>query len=206
MMAAVAPDNVNRHDVPPSLLEKGWRKCYSANQDRPYYYNFNTAESHWSTPTTSTQGSQSPWQPPPAPTPSPDSQEVMATPLLFSSQSSQSQSTQATQGSGGTSPIFPPSVMTPPPCIDLTSQSQKDAVTQTGEKEFRFVLKEDENGSHLVVVKQFRGKTYIGIREYFRKNGQMIPTKKGLNLTVNEWVTLKSQIQNIEHAVQRITK
>ena len=175
----------------PSLLQEGWRKCYSVRAEQPYYFNVRTNRSPWSLPSlcgdkderlVAIPGSRSPDLPEP-------SQEVLGTPVLFSSQSDQSQSSQV-QG------------------INLLPQPIKsDAVTQTGEREFRFHLRDTDTGSRLVSVKMFKGSVYVGIREYFKKSttGQLIPTKKGINMRLDEWSRLKCIMQSIDEAVKTLT-
>ncbi|XP_070549610.1 uncharacterized protein [Ptychodera flava] len=76
-------------DLTPSQCQQGWRKCYSARVEKPYYFNIKTNESRWSMPgvpegfdgpAASTPGNHSPTLPEPA-------QEPPSTPLLFDSQS-----------------------------------------------------------------------------------------------------------------------
>lgn len=45
----MSPDQV--HDLPPELLQAGWRKFWSRREGRPYYFNKLTNESLWETPT-----------------------------------------------------------------------------------------------------------------------------------------------------------
>lgn len=45
----MSPDPV--HDLPPELLQAGWRKFWSRREGRPYYFNKLTNESLWETPT-----------------------------------------------------------------------------------------------------------------------------------------------------------
>ncbi|XP_013083878.1 mRNA (2'-O-methyladenosine-N(6)-)-methyltransferase-like [Biomphalaria glabrata] len=44
----MSPDQV--HDLPPELLQAGWRKFWSRREGRPYYFNKITNESLWETP------------------------------------------------------------------------------------------------------------------------------------------------------------
>ena len=48
-MSPLSPDPV--HDLPPELLQAGWRKFWSRREGRPYYFNKVTNESLWETPT-----------------------------------------------------------------------------------------------------------------------------------------------------------
>ncbi|KAI1297205.1 hypothetical protein HDE_04734 [Halotydeus destructor] len=46
--SAHSPDPV--HDLPPELLQQGWRRFWSKREGRPYYFNKVTNESLWDTP------------------------------------------------------------------------------------------------------------------------------------------------------------
>ncbi|XP_039281178.1 mRNA (2'-O-methyladenosine-N(6)-)-methyltransferase-like, partial [Nilaparvata lugens] len=39
------------HDLPPELLQQGWRKCWSKRENRPYFWNKLNGESLWEMPT-----------------------------------------------------------------------------------------------------------------------------------------------------------
>lgn len=38
-----------------------------------------------------------------------------------------------------------------------------------------------------VDVREFKGKILIDIREYYEKNGEMLPGKKGISLNTEQW-------------------
>ena len=175
----------------PRLLAEGWRKCYSVKAERPYYFNVQTNASVWSPPTLSgdvdersaaVPGCKSPDLPEPA-------QEVPGTPILISSQSDQSQSSQASS-------------------FQLVPQPVKSEVgTQTGEREFRFCLRDTDTAARLVSVTEYKGRYYVGIREFFKNSatGQLFPTKKGINLNLDEWSRLKCIMQRVDEAVKTLT-
>lgn len=174
-------------DLSPTQCQQGWRKCYSVRAKRPYYFNVKTNESRWSQPSASEHeeaspaGSRSPALPLPTPTPP-------STPPMFLSQSTDATASQS-----------------PPPSFQLQPQPMRvDAVVQTGEKEFRFLLHETETSARLVSVKTFKGSVYVGIRDYFKKSttGQLIPTKKGIDLKVDDWRRLKCNMQRVDDAVK----
>ncbi|XP_045215971.2 activated RNA polymerase II transcriptional coactivator p15-like isoform X2 [Mercenaria mercenaria] len=51
-------------------------------------------------------------------------------------------------------------------------------------------------------VSEFRGKVMVGIREYYEKDGEMRPGKKGISLPMDQWKRLKDQIDDIDQAVK----
>lgn len=53
-----------------------------------------------------------------------------------------------------------------------------------------------------VTVSEFRGKVMVGIREYYEKDGEFRPGKKGISLPLDQWNRLKDQIADIDKAVK----
>ena len=56
------------------------------------------------------------------------------------------------------------------------------------------------NDDKFVCVNEWQGATRIHIRNYFKvpENRNLIPTKKGVTLTIDEWNALKAQIDHID--------
>ncbi|XP_039057001.1 RNA polymerase II transcriptional coactivator KELP [Hibiscus syriacus] len=55
-----------------------------------------------------------------------------------------------------------------------------------------------------VTIQDFRGKTLVSIREYYKKDGKELPSSKGISLTEEQWSTFKKNIPNIEEAVRKM--
>ncbi|ESQ38443.1 hypothetical protein EUTSA_v10029021mg [Eutrema salsugineum] len=55
-----------------------------------------------------------------------------------------------------------------------------------------------------VTIQEFRGKTLVSIREYYKKDGKELPTSKGISLTDGQWSTFKENIPDIEKAVKKM--
>ena len=49
----------------------------------------------------------------------------------------------------------------------------------------------------------FKGKAMVNIREYFEKDGEWLPTKKGISLTKDSWITLKKLVKDIDVALAK---
>ena len=64
-------------------------------------------------------------------------------------------------------------------------------------KEPEFVL--DKN--RLVRVRSFKGKTYVDIRVYYEKDGELLPGKQGISLTTQQWRKLLDSAEDINKAV-----
>lgn len=55
-----------------------------------------------------------------------------------------------------------------------------------------------------VSIRKFKGETYIDIREYYEKDGEKKPTKKGISLKPELWEKLKSHIKDIDNAIKNM--
>ncbi|XP_046574425.1 activated RNA polymerase II transcriptional coactivator p15-like [Haliotis rubra] len=53
-------------------------------------------------------------------------------------------------------------------------------------------------------VSEFRGKAMVSIREYYEADGDLRPGKKGISLTMDQWNSLKDQIEDIDEAVKQL--
>uniref|UniRef100_A0A0B7AUZ0 Transcriptional coactivator p15 (PC4) C-terminal domain-containing protein n=1 Tax=Arion vulgaris TaxID=1028688 RepID=A0A0B7AUZ0_9EUPU len=50
-------------------------------------------------------------------------------------------------------------------------------------------------------VSEFRGKAMVGIREYYEKDGELRPGKKGISLSTEQWQALKDKITDIDECL-----
>lgn len=87
---------------------------------------------------------------------------------------------------------------------DFSPDAKKKSKTKTAKskpsaspKEFAINL----TGKKRVQVSQFKGKTLVGIREYYEKDGALLPGKKGISLTTDDWRLLKEAICDIDAAI-----
>ncbi|KAF7119106.1 hypothetical protein CNMCM5793_008845 [Aspergillus hiratsukae] len=53
-----------------------------------------------------------------------------------------------------------------------------------------------------VTISSFRGKTLVNIREYYEKDGQELPGKKGISLPIDQFSVLVTLLPDIETALQ----
>ena len=54
-----------------------------------------------------------------------------------------------------------------------------------------------------VTVSDFRGKKMIHIREYYDKDGEMLPGKKGIGITLEQYASLLAVLPGIENELRR---
>ncbi|KAE8144358.1 putative RNA polymerase II transcriptional coactivator [Aspergillus avenaceus] len=53
-----------------------------------------------------------------------------------------------------------------------------------------------------VTISSFRGKTLVSIREYYEKEGQELPGKKGISLPMDQFASLVTLLPDIELALE----
>ncbi|KAJ0040624.1 RNA polymerase II transcriptional coactivator KIWI-like isoform X1 [Pistacia vera] len=52
-----------------------------------------------------------------------------------------------------------------------------------------------------VSVRNWQGKIWIDIREFFVKDGKQFPGKKGISLSVDQWNILRDHVEAIDRAL-----
>uniref|UniRef100_A0A8D8T4U5 RNA polymerase II transcriptional coactivator n=1 Tax=Cacopsylla melanoneura TaxID=428564 RepID=A0A8D8T4U5_9HEMI len=58
-------------------------------------------------------------------------------------------------------------------------------------------------GMRFLKVDEFRGKPLVSIREYYEKNGELLPGKKGISLSASQWRKLMTMQDNVNAAVDK---
>ncbi|XP_034829767.1 RNA polymerase II transcriptional coactivator-like [Maniola hyperantus] len=83
--------------------------------------------------------------------------------------------------------------------VDRNEPPEKKAKagSRTNDKEPTWVLE----GKKLVKIREFKGKVYIDIREFYEKNGDLLPGKKGIGLTPEMWRKLLSLGDEINEVI-----
>ncbi|KAL4997775.1 transcriptional Coactivator p15-domain-containing protein [Aspergillus recurvatus] len=94
----------------------------------------------------------------------------------------------------------------------LSKKSRTDAsdVAGFGSSRGTAARKEDSNGDSYweiskmrrVTISSFRGKTMVNIREYYEKDGEELPGKKGISLPIDQFSALLTLLPEIETALQ----
>ena len=59
-------------------------------------------------------------------------------------------------------------------------------------------------GGQSINVKIWKGRLYVGLRQFVYESGQWKPTRNGINLTQGEWVGLYNHMEEINKAVAEI--
>ncbi|CAK8579363.1 unnamed protein product [Lathyrus sativus] len=55
-----------------------------------------------------------------------------------------------------------------------------------------------------VTIQDFKGRTFVSIREFYTKDGKELPSSKGISLTGEQWSTFKKNAPAIEKAIQKM--
>ncbi|XP_045131779.1 RNA polymerase II transcriptional coactivator-like [Portunus trituberculatus] len=56
-----------------------------------------------------------------------------------------------------------------------------------------------------VTIREFKNKLFIDIREFYEKDGEYLPGKKGISLSAIQWNKLKSMVPDIDEVVQEMS-
>ncbi|KAG2493394.1 hypothetical protein HYH03_008522 [Edaphochlamys debaryana] len=59
------------------------------------------------------------------------------------------------------------------------------------------------SGSRRVSLSEFKGSLYVGVREYYEKDGQQLPGKKGLSMSPPQWAVLAAAAEGLSAALAR---
>jgi hypothetical protein len=57
-----------------------------------------------------------------------------------------------------------------------------------------------------VSVGEFKGKVNVNLREYFQKDNDWLPTKKGITLSTEQWEIFKKLVPKIDAAISKLSK
>ncbi|KAK9053043.1 hypothetical protein SSX86_029673 [Deinandra increscens subsp. villosa] len=55
-----------------------------------------------------------------------------------------------------------------------------------------------------VTLTEFRGKSLVSIREYYKKDGKELPSSKGISLTSEQWSNFSKNVPAIEKAIKKL--
>ncbi|PWA64552.1 DEK, C-terminal [Artemisia annua] len=55
-----------------------------------------------------------------------------------------------------------------------------------------------------VTLTEFKGKSLVSIREYYRKDGKELPGSKGISLTAEQWSNFSKNVPAIEKAIKKM--
>ena len=81
-----------------------------------------------------------------------------------------------------------------------TSTTEKPALKKNSEGDYEYTL----SGNKKLKVKNFKGKWYVDIREYWTNDGKLLPTKKGVSLNYANWKEFKSMIDSIDETLKMV--
>lgn len=62
---------------------------------------------------------------------------------------------------------------------------------------------QDLTGQKFIKINEFKGKTYVNIREYYIKDGKVLPGKKGISLNVEQWQNFCSSVDEVNQVLKK---
>eukprot|EP00775_Hariotina_reticulata_P004659 gene4659-4912_t len=60
----------------------------------------------------------------------------------------------------------------------------------------------DLGNSRQVTVSEFKGTWYVGVREYYQKDGKMLPGQKGISMSREQWAKLQAAMGALTDRLQ----
>ena len=172
-------------------VKRGWREGFSSTMGRSYYYNIFTRESLWSIPDTMPTQLE--------PGPAPDILQTAMAELTDGVPQTQrdNQKTSSSAPVDNTAPQFIKGKQ------GVKRKFSPNPDQETNEKN---AVAFHIGGERYAVVKRFKGRVFVNLREYYVKEGttKLLAGKKGLNLTSDEWKQLSEQSASITTAINYV--
>ncbi|CAL5397688.1 unnamed protein product [Camellia sinensis] len=98
---------------------------------------------------------------------------------------------------------------------DKVEEQTKEVVVPEQGSKHGFDLKEASDGGEgrvicklsekrRVAVHDFRGNTLVSIRDYFQKDGKLLPSGRGISLNAKQWSAFRKSVPDIEAAITKM--
>ncbi|XP_028126393.1 uncharacterized protein LOC114323108 [Camellia sinensis] len=98
---------------------------------------------------------------------------------------------------------------------DKVEEQTKEVVVPEQGSKHGFDLKEASDGGEdrvisklsekrRVAVRDFRGNTLVSIRDYFQKDGKLLPSGRGISLNAKQWSAFRKSVPDIEAAITKM--
>ncbi|PRQ58500.1 putative transcription factor ssDNA-binding-TF family [Rosa chinensis] len=96
--------------------------------------------------------------------------------------------------------------------ISAAAEAEPPSVRE-GQEAARLKKEANEDGERVickltnrrnVVIHDFRGKTLVSIREFYKKGGKELPSARGISLPAEQWTTFKNSVPAIEEAIKKM--
>ncbi|XP_050520062.1 RNA polymerase II transcriptional coactivator [Daktulosphaira vitifoliae] len=88
----------------------------------------------------------------------------------------------------------------PPPKKSKQTEKKETKKSTSNEEEHSWVLERNR----FVKVRDFKGKLYVDIREFYEKDGNLLPGKKGISLTMQQWNKLLDHVEDIKDSINKL--
>ena len=173
-------------------VKSGWREGFSSTMARPYFYNIFTRESVWSIPDAMSTQLESGSAP-----------DILQTAIAELTADGVAQARRNNQKPSTSTPVD----YTAPQYIKgKQGEKRKFSPDPDQETNDKNAVAFHIGGERYAVVKRFKGRVFVNLREYYAKEGssKLLAGKKGLNLTSDEWKQLAEQSANITAALNYV--
>nr|CAD7260567.1 unnamed protein product [Timema shepardi]CAD7573622.1 unnamed protein product [Timema californicum] len=85
---------------------------------------------------------------------------------------------------------------------DVEPPSKKPKSNATGSKKNEEEPVWELEKKRFVKVREFKGKVFVDIREYYEADGELKPGKKGISLSTSQWHKLKDIVDEVDEVVK----
>ncbi|XP_068690810.1 activated RNA polymerase II transcriptional coactivator p15-like [Montipora capricornis] len=80
------------------------------------------------------------------------------------------------------------------------AEKSSKASSSKDEDDFSFPIADKRK----ISVREFKGKVYVDIREFYENDGELKPGKKGIMLQISQWEKLKEHMNDVDEAIEKI--
>jgi len=85
-------------------------------------------------------------------------------------------------------------------------ESNKSLIQKSLKDDSYYMKLPGDGAKKRCIFHKYRGRLYIGFREYYERGGEELPSKKGINLTQEQWEHVVRHIDDIQAQIQSMKR